>query len=453
MKNIVIIGNGIAGVTAAIRIREHSSDAITIISAESTHFFSRTALMYIYMGHMEFEHTKPYEDWFWKENKLDLLHDYVTTIDTEHKTLLLQSGAAVQYDVLILATGSQSNKFGWQGQNLNGVQGLYSLQDLQLMEHNTRAISRAVVVGGGLIGIEAAEMLLSRNIPVTFLVRENRYWGNILPKEEAELIAHHIREHHVDLRLETELESILPDTANRVRAVRTTSGEEISCQFVLLSAGVHPNISVAQHSAIQCGRGIQVNEYFETNIPNVYAIGDCAEIMPADGGRSRIEPLWYAGRAHGETVARTIVGKRTQYAPEVFFNSAKFFDIEYQTYGAVKSELQEGERALLWQHPNSARCVRIVYTNTRVVGVNVLGIRYRQAVWQQWIEEQLPIEEVLQRLGEANFDPEFFPQCESDIVRQYNQQHPGKNIVLQKKRGLSKTLAELLWRRAAQHAV
>lgn len=447
MKNIVIIGNGIAGVTAATRIREYSSDSITIISAESKHFFSRTALMYIYMGHMEFEHTKPYEDWFWKENKIDLLHDYVTTINTETRSLLLQSGIVLQYDTLILATGSQSNKFGWQGQDLNGVQGLYSLQDLQLMEYNTRGISRAVVVGGGLIGIEAAEMLHSRNISVTFLVRENRYWGNILPEEEARLVERHIREHHVDLRLDTELDSILSDGANRVRAIRTKSGEEIPCEFVLLSAGVHPNISVVQHSGIECGRGVKVNEYFETNVPNVYAIGDCAEIVPANGGRSRIEPLWYAGRAHGNTVANTIVGQRTLYRPETFFNSAKFFDVEYQTYGTVKNELQHGEHTLYWQHPTNLRCVRIVYTDECVIGINVFGIRYRQAVCQQWLEDKRTIEEILERLGEANFDPEFFPQFEDDVVRQYNQQHPGKNIALKQKRGLSTTLADLLHRR------
>lgn len=446
MRNIVIIGNGIAGVTAAIHIRKHSRDNITIISAESDHFFSRTALMYIYMGHMTYEHTKPYEDHFWREHNLHLLRDYVTAIDTTKKILSLRSGSTREYDVLVLATGSQSNTFGWPGQNLDGVQGLYSLQDLQLMEENTRSIRRAVIVGGGLIGVEAAEMLHSRGIPVTFLVRESRYWGNVLPREESVLVERHIRDHHIDLRTETTLDSILPDDSGRVRAIRTTAGEELPCEFVLLAAGVHPNIGLAAASGLDCKRGIRVNGYFETAIPDVYAIGDCAEIVPDDGSDSRIEPLWYAGRAHGQTVAQTILGTRTRYTPGVFFNSAKFFDIEYQTYGTVKSEQQPGEQTLCWQHPDGTKLIRIVYTADAVTGFNLLGVRYRDAVCRQWIEEQRSIEYVLEHLGDANFDPEFFEQYESEVVRQYNVRHPDAPVRLRHRRNLTERLAEVVRR-------
>src|SRR5690606_8920492 len=122
--------------------------------------------MYIYMGHMKFEDIKPYEDWFWEKNRIEILHDWVLQIDFENKGLTLESGSGIQYDILILATGSRPNKFGWVGQDLEGVQGLYSRQDLELMEKNTRGINQAVVVGGGLIGIEMVEMLKSRDIPV-----------------------------------------------------------------------------------------------------------------------------------------------------------------------------------------------------------------------------------------------------------------------------------------------
>ena len=153
MKHIVIIGNGISGTTVARHIRKRSIDRITIISSETDHFFSRTALMYIYMGHMKYEHTKPYEDGFWKKNKIDLVRDHVARVNTQSKSLVLQSGKTVNYDILIIASGSTSNKFGWPGQELQGVQGLYSYQDLERMEQLTKGISRAVVVGGGLIGI------------------------------------------------------------------------------------------------------------------------------------------------------------------------------------------------------------------------------------------------------------------------------------------------------------
>ena len=99
--HIAIIGNGISGITAARYIRKLSDHQITVISAETDHFFSRTALMYIYMGHMRYEDTKPYEDWFWTKNRIDLKRAYVTKIDTDHKTLHFSQGDNMPYDKLM----------------------------------------------------------------------------------------------------------------------------------------------------------------------------------------------------------------------------------------------------------------------------------------------------------------------------------------------------------------
>ncbi|CAK9011936.1 Nitrite reductase [NAD(P)H], partial [Durusdinium trenchii] len=247
---------------------------ITVISAETDHFFSRTALMYIYMGHMKYENTKPYEDWFWEKNRINLVRKFVKEVDTNNKKLTYEDGGSIDYDVLILGVGSKSNKFGWPGQDLEGVQGLYSYQDLETMEKNSQGITRAVIVGGGLIGIEMTEMLLSRKIPVTFLVREENFWDPVFPIEEAKMINRHIHEHHVDLRLSTELKEILDDGNGRVKAVTTKDGEEIDCQLVGLTVGVSPNIDFLKESNVETDRGIMVDEYLQTNLPDVYAIGD-----------------------------------------------------------------------------------------------------------------------------------------------------------------------------------
>src|SRR5690554_377053 len=145
-RKIVIIGNGIAGITCARHIRKGDSSAkIQVISGESEHFFSRSAFMYLYMGHMRYENIKHYEDWFWEKNRIELVHAWVKNIDFATKRLILDSAQPVSYDILILATGSQPNKFGWPGQDLSGVQGLYSLQDLEMMEQTTKDIRQAVV--------------------------------------------------------------------------------------------------------------------------------------------------------------------------------------------------------------------------------------------------------------------------------------------------------------------
>src|SRR3989304_2801611 len=209
MEHLLIIGTGVAGVTTARHVRKMSDMKITSISSETKHFFSRTALMYVYMGHMRFKEIKPYEDWFWEKNKIDLIYAHVNTIDTDNQSLQLNNGSKINYDKLVIATGSKTNKFGWPGQDLPGVQGLYSWQDVELLEENTKNISHAVIVGGGLIGIELAEMLHARNIHVTFLVREDLYWNNILPKEDSILISRHIIEHGFDLKLGVQLKEII----------------------------------------------------------------------------------------------------------------------------------------------------------------------------------------------------------------------------------------------------
>lgn len=440
---MVIIGNGVTGSTVARHVRKHSNYRITMISAETEHFFSRTALMYVYMGHMRYKDIKPYEDGFWAKNRIDLLFDRVTHIDTQNKTLQLQHGQEITYDKLVLATGSSYNTFNWPGQDLKGVGGLYSWQDLEYMETHTKDITHAVVVGGGLIGIEMAEMLRSRDIEVIMLVREASYWSNVLPAEESAMVNAHIDEHEVDLRLNTELAEILGDEQGRVNAVRTKDGKEIPCQFVGLTAGVHPNLNVVEGTDIETDRGILVNEYLETNIPDVYAAGDCAQFRQPFTGRGAVEQVWYTGKIQAETLAQTIFGQRTPYEPGVWFNSAKFFDVEYQTYGQVPAKETDGLKTLYWQHEGCKKSIRLVYKEDgAVVGFNLMGVRYRQNICDKWICEGAHIETVLQNLGAANFDPEFFKQYEQLLVDKYNRQ-TGSNLSLKRKRGL-KNVLELL---------
>lgn len=436
---IAIIGNGISGITAARHIRKLSNHTIIVISSETDHFYSRTALMYIYMGHMGFKETKPYEDWFWKKNNIELKRAFVEQIDTNQKLLITSQGENIEYDKLILATGSASNFFGWQGQDLKGVQGLYNYQDLELLEQNSQNCKQAVIVGGGLIGIELAEMLHSRHIPVTFLVREKSYWDNVLPAGESDMINRHIREHGFNLQLGVNLDSIIDDGTGSVKAVKIKeTGEEIDCQLVGITAGVHPNINfIKNHKTIETNRGILINHYLETNVQDVYAVGDCAEFREPLRQRRPIEQVWYTGRMQGEVVAQNIAGKRQAYQPGPWFNSAKFLDIEYQTYGVVMPQLRENEISLYWEHTQGDKCVHMVYDKTtkEFIGINTFGIRMRHHIFDAWLREKVSIETVLQNLSAANFDPEFFAQYETEIIGQYNQQ-TGSQLKSKTRRGV-----------------
>ncbi len=423
--HVVIIGNGISGISTARWVRKLSDHKITVISSESEHFYSRTALMYIYMGHMRYEDTKPYEDHFWAKNRIDLVKGHVDSINYKEQAISLNNGTQIQYDKLVLALGSKSNKFGWPGQDLKGVTGLYNLQDLETIESYSKNLKSAVIVGGGLIGIELAEMLHSRHIEVTMLVREKSFWDAVLPFEESQMITRHILKNGIKLQLETNLQEIVDDGNGMACAViAKESGEKIDCGLVGLTAGVSPNIGWLKDTGLEINRGIVVNDHLQTSIPNVYAIGDCAELSNPKPGRRGVEAIWYTGRMMGETCAYNICGKEISYDAGIWFNSAKFIDIEYQVYGEVLAKPKEHHKSLYWEHADGDKSVRIVYDDLEksVVGFNLMGIRFRHEVCEKWLKEKTDIKAVVKDLSLANFDPEFYRTYEVEIAQSFTEQ-------------------------------
>lgn len=441
-KKIVIIGNGISGITAAREIRKKSGFEIVVISAESEYFFSRTALMYVYMGHMRFEDIQPYENNFWEKNRIKLVFNKVETVDVKQKTVQLHSGESILYDDLIIATGSLPNVFDWPGKELIGVQGLYSKQDLEALEHRSAKIKKAVIIGGGLIGIELAEMLLTRGIEVHFLIREKRFWNGVLPDVDADFVSQHLKLHHnLHMHYEDELAEIYGNDSKEVRGVLTKKGLGLEAQFVGLTIGVSPNITFLEKCSIETDKGILVNEYLETSVTNVYAIGDCAQMRKTIGRRRNIEQVWYTGRMMGETVAESICGKPTAYKPGNWFNSAKFFDLEYQTYGWVFSKRIESEDEFVWKDSKKERLLHFVFSkhSEELIGVNCFGIRLRHELIDLWLTQKRDISFVLQNFTSANFDPEFFKPFEKELIDSFNKEF-SKNIVLQPKKWWQKLL-------------
>jgi NADH oxidase (H2O2-forming) len=368
--------------------------------------------MYAYMGHIKYEDLKPYPDDYWTRMGISLRQDHaegISEFGDSGNVVRLASGEVLAFDKLIIATGSRPNRFDWPGEHLRGVQGLYSIQDLEGLEASTPGIQNAVIVGGGLIGIEMAEMLRSRHINVTFLVREKSYMDYLLPEDESRMVGRHIGQFGIDIQYGTELVSINVGLGGSVESVTTSNGDEIDADFVGLTAGVHPNTSFAEVCGIETGRGVLVDQSFQTSRQGVYAIGDCAEFRESlPDGRS-IEQLWYSGRRHGQALGRFLSGQDGQYQPGVFFNSAKFFELEYQTYGRIDAEPGPEYASVVWTSEAPERLLRIQYDaqTKAVVGLNVLGMRLRHEVCELWISEEADLNQVIDQIKEAGFDPEF----------------------------------------------
>lgn len=364
--------------------------------------------------------TRPYNEDFWVKNKINLVQTQIEQIDFKNKSLIAKDNIIFTYDKLVLATGSIPNMFNWPGQDLNGVSGFYHLKDLKFLEDQTPNIQEACIIGGGLIGVELAEMLISRGIKVHFIVRENSFWSNVISETEGRLLEKHILAHKVELYLNAELDKINGDEMGNVQSITLKNGKEITCQYVGITTGVKPNIEFLKSTELDTKRGVLVNKYLETSVSDVYAIGDCAEISEPVVGRKSIEAVWYTGKMMGETLAKTLSGNKTAYNPGNWFNSAKFFDIEYQTYGNIPAVYDEFQSEMIWQDGNKS--LRIVYEKEtkQFLGINTFGIRLRHAFFEQKLNSKSSILSVIEDLQKADFDPEFTENYLKQAINQFN---------------------------------
>ncbi|MBX9602758.1 MAG: NAD(P)/FAD-dependent oxidoreductase [Bryobacteraceae bacterium] len=406
----VIIGNGVAGATAALALRARDPDAsITMISGESDYFFSRTALMYAYLDRMTLRDLEPYERQVWTSQRIERVRGWVRDLHAPSKTLTLDSSVQIGYDKLLIATGSVARDLPWVGweRAKRGLVHFVTLADLERCEQQTRRGGKAVVVGGGLIGVELVECLIHHGMQVTFLVREPWYWPAALGGEEGLMISDHIRRHGVTLLLEETVNEVECSGDGHVQAVITDSGRRYDCELLGVTAGVKPAAGwlAATQTPPRTARGILTDAAFRTSLPDVWAAGDCAEIE-IPGAAPLVEQIWYSAKRQGEQAALSMLGDPVDYRPPIFFNSSKFFDIEFTTVGRV-NDAPAGSRQFYWRAPEREASIRIVEAAGAVIGFNMLGSRWEHTILERWISERRPMEYVMPRLREAQFDVEF----------------------------------------------
>ncbi len=425
----VIVGNSIAGIEAALVIRRRDESArITLVSAESDHPFARTAMMYVFCGQLRQADTEFYDRGLYERMRFERVRDRVVGVDCAGRRVLLERVGALGYDRLLLAIGSAARRLTLAGAyDGPGVFHYVSLQDHVALDVAAKAGLRAAVIGGGLIGVEVAEILHARGLRVHWLVRDAWTWPVALDRDEAAIVEAHVRDHGVDVRAATEVTRL-----DRGSALKLTLGveEPLEVDLVVGAVGVVPNTRflVGSDVALSVDGGVETRaDLSSTSVPDVYAAGDCATVTWADGSR-RPETLWYTARDQGRAAGAAMVGDSVNYRRSTWYNSAKFFDLEYTTAGYVP--LAEPARRdptpghwQTWfqQHPNEAASLRIVAKDDRVVGFNALGRRWSTEVWLRWIHERRTLAWVHHHLAESSFDEEFiepFPVLPSAILHE-----------------------------------
>lgn len=446
---VVIVGNGVAGMEAALTVRQQEpSWDLTIISEESDNFFSRTALMWVFTGQMSHKDIEPLERDVYERLAIRRVRARATGIDTKRREVFLAGGlGSVPYDRLLIACGSRPRPGPWEGTDLRGVGHFVTLQDLDWYErevHGGEAAGgppprpdahlgvttkdspylfrevaaqrrgtvsrRPSVIGGGLIGIEAIEVAVAAGLRPHFFIREDWFWPIALEARESTWISDRMSEHGVDVHLNHEIQSIEGDSADNVSTIHTDLGSyETDC--VVIAIGVIPNTEWLGKSSLERerGGGILVDDQLRTSAPDVFAAGDCAAVKWFDGSK-RPEQLWYTARDQGRVAGRQLLGVDASYERDVWYNSAKLMDIEYTTVGLVNWNV-EREQNWFFEETGAVRSTtRIVVQDDRVVGFNLLGRRWDHTTLIRWIKQRRSLSWVVKHLREASFDTEFVPR-------------------------------------------
>src|SRR5712691_4855337 len=428
----VIVGNGVCGMEAALALRRKDAEArITLVSDEHDHFYSRTALMYVFAGQMRLRDTEPYDRGLYERLRFERVRERVAELDAQGKSLRFEGGSTLAYDRLLLAVGSRARPAPWPGAAGPGLHYFVTLRDLEGLDHEAKPGQRAVVVGGGRISVENTEILLARGLQVTFVVRENWYFPLALDEREALMVAEHLRAHGVDVRLGVNVEEVRrgPDgavagvrlgDAPRTQAALASDAAEVPCDLLVCAIGVVPNTGFLAPSGLRLAKGgaIEADDALRASAPDVWAAGDCANVTWADGTR-RPEQLWYTARDQGRVAAASMLGDGATYRRGTWYNAAKFFDLEYTTAGWVpvrlnwdNTPIDPGPDVRSWFQRVPGRFVsqRIVVKGDRVIGFNFLGSRWDHEPLMQWIHERRTLGWVLEHLHEAQFDEEFMPR-------------------------------------------
>ena len=440
---VVIIGNGVAGIEAAMVVREREPAwDVTVISEESDHFFSRTALMYVACGQLSHRDIEPYERDLYERLAIRRVRARATGIDTDERRVRLAGGdEAIPYDRLLIACGSRPRRAPWKGADLAGVGHFVTMQDLEWLEREVhgspspggppaldasaaspyairpvaaekrgRTCRAPAVIGGGLIGIEVVEVLLAAGLSPKFFVREEWFWPMAIERRESAWITDRLREHGVEVLLEHDVSEIAGDDAGVVSSIRTEQGGDHTTDLAVVCIGVVPSTEWLEGSSVERDRGggIVVDASLRTSADDVLAAGDCASVRFIDGTR-RPEQLWYTARDQGRVAGRALCGDSVEYDRGGWYNSAKLMDVEYTTVGLVNMRL-EGEQNWFHEERGAVRSTtRITLVGDRVVGFNLLGRRWDHEVLARFIEERRTLSWVLDHLEDARFDTEFTP--------------------------------------------
>lgn len=384
VSKYVIVGNGIAGLSAAKEIRNSDKESsITIISSEEYLTYYRVKLShYISKIFDDNELLVNKESWYDENNIEVILNKIVEKIDLDNKQVKLDDGKVVDYDKLLLANGSRPFVPPIAGKFKEGVFALRTLKDLKYIKKYFSSCEDITVIGGGLLGLEAAWAIKELGKKVNVV----EFFPYLLPrqldKELADIVSQKLRDSGLNLYFDTAAEEILGEA--KAEGLRFKDNSEMKTDAVLFSAGIRPNIDLVRETAIDFDKGVKVDSYLRTNMEGIYAAGDIAEVNGVVLG------LWTAANEQGKIAGANMVGANREYKLPEPFTTLNIGDISLFSVGNIK------DFSTVLKFDEEDTHFRLFITGNKLTGGILLGDLSKMSSVRKAVTSNMDISEYLQ---------------------------------------------------------
>lgn len=331
-KKHVIIGAGTAGINAIRTLRQSgSSDDIALVSAEAP--YSRMVLPYVLEKGISESHATTLtpdqlEDWGVESH----IGRRVTALDTAANKLTLDNGDDLEYDDLLIATGSSAVKLNIPGSDLEGVHSFWTMADARGLSAHIAQDSHVVMVGAGFIAFTILNGIMARAGSVTVVEVESRILPRMVNEASAEIIASRLESRGVTLRTGAALEKI--EDAGGKKRLTFSGGETLEADVVVMATGIKTNLDWLDGSGITVNAGIVVDDHLRSNVPNVYAAGDVAEGANCINGAMEVHAIEPTAMEHGRIVGANMAGKDIAYAGSLMMNIVGVGGLDIASFGS-----------------------------------------------------------------------------------------------------------------------
>jgi len=404
MSNFVIIGNSAAGISAAEAIRSKDRQGkITIISDEDYNSYCRCLISYYLAGEITEQELIYRPEEFYKENNLSLiLNREVVKVEPKKNRVAFEDKTAIDYDVLLIATGASAKlPENLKGIKKRGVFGLRTIRDTKEILNLVPVSSSSCILGGGLVSLKAAYGLLKRKQELKVIVKSNFVLSQMLDEKGAGLFMKKFKDAGVEIMTGCDITEILGN--GDLKAVRLDSGKVIACSILVVGKGVNPNTALVKDTEIKTDKGILVDEYMRTNIPNIFAAGDVVETFDIAYKNRAVNALWPNAIEQGRVAGLNMLNENLKYDGSMTMNSIGFFDLPAISMGITRPRRPGFEELVIMDEKNSIY-KKFVLENNRLVGMIAIGDIRNCGVFLRLIKEGTDISSIKQELASENFN-------------------------------------------------